>query len=180
MGDATCVYIRVKKIDSPNVVAAIGLMGYNNELSFSNWADISSCWTIWTIWKRIMLFSTGNGNETGPDESTLPCPRNPINIGAIRGPIVSPLKNKERILECSAAKYKIGRTENHKVPSTNLVPELRNEPEGEEQLSPNTQKRVTFDSNVTTYKHVLVEESTESLQWDNKSVEKEKEEGSKM
>ncbi|KAL2540692.1 hypothetical protein Adt_01670 [Abeliophyllum distichum] len=57
---------------------------------------------------------------------------------------------------------------------TELVPELQNKPEGEEQLSPNPRKRVTFDSNVTTYEHVLVDESTDSLLGDDKAFEKEK------
>lgn len=60
-----------------------------------------------------------------------------------------------------------------KITPTNLVPE------GEEQLSPNPRKRVTFDSNVTTYEHVLVNESTDSLRGDDKALKKEKEESLK-
>ncbi|KAL2556941.1 hypothetical protein Fot_01680 [Forsythia ovata] len=65
------------------------------------------------------------------------------------------------------------------ITPTNLVTELQNKPEGEEQLSPNPRKRVTFDSNVTTYEHVLVDESTDSLRGDDKAFEKEKEENLK-
>lgn len=52
-------------------------------------------------------------------------------------------------------------------------------PEGEERLSPNPRKRVTFDSNITTYEQVLVDESTDSLRGDDKAFEKEEEESLK-
>lgn len=39
----------------------------------------------------------------------------------------------------------------------------RNEPEGVEQRSPSPKKRVTFNSNITTYEHVSIHESIESL-----------------
>ncbi|KAL8530202.1 hypothetical protein ACS0TY_007313 [Phlomoides rotata] len=48
-------------------------------------------------------------------------------------------------------------------PSTDLVSELRCKPEEVEQLSPSPKKRVTFNSNITTYEHVSVHESIESL-----------------
>ncbi|KAL0383649.1 UNVERIFIED_CONTAM: protein JASON [Sesamum calycinum] len=62
---------------------------------------------------------------------------------------------------------------------TNLVSELRNKPEGVEQLSPSPKKRVTFNSNVTTYEHVPVHESIDSLPECMASVEKEEEKGLK-
>ncbi|KAL2556399.1 hypothetical protein Fot_01138 [Forsythia ovata] len=75
------------------------------------------------------------------------------------------------------AEQSITETPPTEIPSTNLVSELRNKPEGEEQLSPSLspRKRVTFDTNVTTYTHVSIYESTDSLPENNRSVEKEEE-----
>ncbi|KAL2238720.1 UNVERIFIED_CONTAM: Protein JASON, partial [Sesamum indicum] len=50
-----------------------------------------------------------------------------------------------------------------------------NKPEGVEQLSPSPKKRVTFNSNVTTYEHVPVHESIDSLPECMENVEKEEE-----
>ncbi|CAA2933545.1 Hypothetical predicted protein [Olea europaea subsp. europaea] len=61
------------------------------------------------------------------------------------------------------------------IPTTNSVSELRDKPEGEEQLIPSPRKRVTFDTNVTTYTHVSIYESTDSLPEKNRSIEKEEE-----
>ncbi|KAI3449812.1 hypothetical protein Pfo_006477 [Paulownia fortunei] len=59
---------------------------------------------------------------------------------------------------------------------TNLVSELRTKPEGVEQLSPSPKKRVTFNSNVTTYEHVSVHESIDSLPECTINIETEKQE----
>ncbi|KAK3011318.1 hypothetical protein RJ639_012396 [Escallonia herrerae] len=56
----------------------------------------------------------------------------------------------------------------------NLVSEWRDKPE--EQLSLSSRKKVTFDTNVTTYEHVKVYESTDSLLDTEKISETEKEE----
>ncbi|XP_073136274.1 uncharacterized protein [Henckelia pumila] len=58
----------------------------------------------------------------------------------------------------------------------NLVSELRNRPEEvEQQLSPSPRKRVTFNSNITTYEHYSLYESTDSLPEGNSNVQKEEE-----
>ncbi|CAI9776658.1 unnamed protein product [Fraxinus pennsylvanica] len=62
------------------------------------------------------------------------------------------------------------------IPATNSVSELRDKPEEEEQLIPSPRKRVTFDTKVTTFTHVSIYESTDSLLENNRSVEKEGEE----
>lgn len=49
----------------------------------------------------------------------------------------------------------------------------RNKPAAEEQLSPSPRKRVTFNSNITTYEHVSVQESIESLTQCNENVGRE-------
>ncbi|KAL2236402.1 UNVERIFIED_CONTAM: hypothetical protein Sindi_0831900, partial [Sesamum indicum] len=51
-----------------------------------------------------------------------------------------------------------------------------NKPDGEEQLSPSPRKRVTFNSNITTYEHVPVQESVNSLPECNENLGKEKQE----
>ncbi|GER24953.1 chaperone DnaJ-domain superfamily protein [Striga asiatica] len=64
---------------------------------------------------------------------------------------------------------------------TNSVPELQTTPEAVEQTSPSPspsrspKKKVTFNSNITTYKHILVHDSIESLPECSKNVENEKE-----
>ncbi|KAL0437342.1 UNVERIFIED_CONTAM: hypothetical protein Sradi_0442100 [Sesamum radiatum] len=65
---------------------------------------------------------------------------------------------------------------NTEIPSTNLVSSLINEPAGDEQLSPSPRKRVTFNSNITTYEHVSVWESINSLPECNENFGKEKQE----
>ncbi|KAK6164404.1 hypothetical protein DH2020_001268 [Rehmannia glutinosa] len=60
--------------------------------------------------------------------------------------------------------------------TTNLVSELRTKPEQVEQLSPSPKKRVTFDSNITTYEHVPVHESLDSLPECTANIEKENQE----
>ncbi|XP_073300672.1 uncharacterized protein [Primulina huaijiensis] len=61
-------------------------------------------------------------------------------------------------------------------PPPSLVSELQNRPEGEEQqLSPSPRKRVTFNSNITTYEHYSLCESTDSLPEGNPNVQEEKE-----
>ncbi|KAI3461828.1 hypothetical protein Pfo_018491 [Paulownia fortunei] len=62
------------------------------------------------------------------------------------------------------------------TPPTNLVSELRNKPTGEEQLSPSPRKRVTFNSNITAYEHVSIQESINSLPEFNENVGSEKQE----
>ncbi|EYU46411.1 hypothetical protein MIMGU_mgv1a006566mg [Erythranthe guttata] len=58
-----------------------------------------------------------------------------------------------------------------------LVPELGNKPEAAvQQLSPSPKKRVTFNSNITTYEHVPVGGSTESLPDCTLNAEEEKQE----
>ncbi|KAL3620564.1 hypothetical protein CASFOL_035476 [Castilleja foliolosa] len=58
-----------------------------------------------------------------------------------------------------------------KTPPNNLISELHVK---QEQLSPSPRKRVTFNSNVTTYEHVSITESIDSLQGDcNQNVETE-------
>ncbi|KAM7521743.1 hypothetical protein LguiA_011645 [Lonicera macranthoides] len=58
---------------------------------------------------------------------------------------------------------------------TNSVPELRYTDKTDEQLSLSTRKKVTFDSNIKTYEHVVYE-STDSLPEKDKFNEKEKNE----
>ncbi|KAK4441566.1 hypothetical protein Salat_0491500 [Sesamum alatum] len=65
---------------------------------------------------------------------------------------------------------------NTEITPTNLVSELINKASGEEQLSPSARKRVTFNSNITTYEHVSVQESYNSLPECNENVGKEKQE----
>ncbi|KAK6143963.1 hypothetical protein DH2020_020783 [Rehmannia glutinosa] len=68
------------------------------------------------------------------------------------------------------------------TPTTNLVSELlNNKPTGEEQqLSPSPRKRVTFNSNITTYEHVSIQESIDSLPEEcNEIVGRENEDDSK-
>ncbi|KAK6164424.1 hypothetical protein DH2020_001288 [Rehmannia glutinosa] len=60
--------------------------------------------------------------------------------------------------------------------TTNLVSELRTKPEQVEQLSPSPKKRVTFDSNITTYEHVPVHECLDSLPECTVNIEKENQE----
>ncbi|KAK4408167.1 hypothetical protein Sango_0397700 [Sesamum angolense] len=59
---------------------------------------------------------------------------------------------------------------------TNLVSELIKEPTGEEKLSPSPRKRVTFNSNITTYEHASVRESFNSLPECKENFGKEKQE----
>ncbi|KAG8389170.1 hypothetical protein BUALT_Bualt02G0201200 [Buddleja alternifolia] len=65
------------------------------------------------------------------------------------------------------------------IPPTNLALELGNKPEGEEKLSPSPRKRVTFNSNITTYEHVSVHESIDSLPEHTTYTENEKQENLK-
>ncbi|KAL7126725.1 hypothetical protein ABFS83_14G206600 [Erythranthe nasuta] len=61
------------------------------------------------------------------------------------------------------------------IPQTNLVSDLQSKPTGEVQLSPSPRKRVTFNSNVTTYEHVSVQDSIDSLPHPNGDVDRESE-----
>ncbi|KAL0390890.1 UNVERIFIED_CONTAM: hypothetical protein Scaly_0446100 [Sesamum calycinum] len=87
-----------------------------------------------------------------------------------------PVPNRNRVQNVQQESVTTAEQTNTEILPTNLVSELIKEPAGEEKLSPSPRKRVTFNSNITTYEHASIQESFNSLPECKENFGKEKQE----